>query len=373
MTVENSNLLYEVFTRILKKLGRMGDFFTLADELSNDGSGGYIRLFRWLMTQPSYANLKTKIVNQQFFVLITKLANLDHQHEEADLPSSIYPSTQISAIIDDPELIALLSQLTDKDDLREMLIKQGTTESILFSDLFSSVAAKLANDDEMTKLVQRMQEDENHQNVARMLKTGGDSAEVILSVAEDPDYAETVKRMCEDKVHPDGFNDLVKQLRTNPEFFELSKQMLSSNEVIRDTQDLLSQRPLNSKAVSNQLCILGDKFRFQDENNEAILTYKMAISLDPNSRQAYLGHAQASLAKSDYTQSVEDYKTLISMNDQDTEAYLEMGKVYLLMNKEANECFRKVLEMSTDEEERKQAEAGLSDSTQAIYIDTAAS
>lgn len=240
---------------------------------------------------------------------------------------------------------------------------QDLARKILFTSRFPRVAARLADDDELIKVVRRMQDDEQHKKVAEMLKAGGDSAQVILSVAEDPEFAETITRMCEDKAHPNGFNELLKKLRNNDNQFFDQVKTLSDDEQLKGIHDALVQRPLNATTIANRLSDLGERLHNEGTDEEAITTYMLAIRLDPGLKKAYQGHAQACLAKGYYTQCVEDYKTLIKKDKLDTNAHLKLGQVDLLMGllKEAEECFRKVLELSTDTEERQQADDGLAD------------
>ena len=167
--------------------------------------------------------------------------------------------------------------------------------------------------------------------------------------------------MCEDKAHPDGFNELVKKLRSNDDHFFEQIKRLSEDELIREIHTALPDGTLTAERLALRLNELGKKLHDDQKYDRAITSFKMALMLDPLLRDAYLGHAEACIAKGFHTMAVEDYYTLIAKNDHDTTAYLRRGYTYLAlaMYDEAEADFRKVLNLSLDDAERTQADDGL--------------
>jgi tetratricopeptide (TPR) repeat protein len=180
--------------------------------------------------------------------------------------------------------------------------------------------------------------------------------------------------MRDDKEHPDGFNPLVKMLVTEDEFFQQIKR-LSNDEILSGIHDALTDRPLNATILAERLCDLADKLvinvdpktdpkdKVKEKYEEIITTYQIAMRLDPGLKRAYHGYAEACLEMGYYAQCIEAYQTLLKKNSEATDVLLDLGFAYLRMNhlKEASECFRKVLDLSTDPIERRRANEGLND------------
>jgi tetratricopeptide (TPR) repeat protein len=471
----DKNVMQEIFARVLKKLGEMGDFFTVAAELSKPGVAAHNRLFSWLLTKPEHAGLKEKYGDEDFFRLISQLADLDVEHQKAGHPADSKPSAQVKRLLADdsdlaaavrfldanagaarfladenaqrvvsqlannglyrlteklaadsalslrladdstpffatlqvmaahPEmdglLAAVLRQLANDDEVHKLpddeefarlvvdladshavndpvrreqfidLVRGFSAEAeslemgrkILFTARFPQVASRLSQDEELTNVVRSMLDDEHHKKVAEMLKAGGDSAQVILSVAEDTEFAETIKRMCEDKAHPDGFNELVKKLCSHDDHFFEQIKRVSEDELFEEIHSTQPESPLTAEKLALRLNQLGKKLYNDQEYERAITNFKMAQMLDPTLRDAYLGHAQSCVAKGFYTMAVEDYATLFYKNSHDTAAHLGRGNVNisLALYDDAEADFHKVLDLSIDENERQQADDGL--------------
>lgn len=487
MKAADRNILQEIFARILKKLGEMGDFFTVASELSKPGTAAHNRLLSLLLTRPEHANLKARYGDEDFFHLITKLANLDQEHKIAGLPDDTKPSSQVKPLLEDKGLLALVSILAKEGDLstavkflqanpsvthlladnsaQQLVVKmtndglyhvteklatdatmvgrladdttpffvtlqvlakhpemdgllaeilrllandpdvhalpededfarlvvdlagsqavkdisrrgqffdlvrgfsveeesQKLAYKILFTARFPQVAFELARNEKLTDIVRLMLTDEHFKKVAEML-AAADSSRLLIDVAEKPDFAETVRRMQEDEIHPDGFNDLVKKLRTNDDHLYEQVKRLSEDRLFREIHASLPDGPLTAEKLALLLNELGNRLHEDREYDRAITSFKLAQTLDPLLRDAYLGHADACNAKGFHTMAVEDLSTLIAKNDRDTAAYLGRGRTYLTlaMYDEAQVDFLKVLDLSIDDDERNLAEEGLS-------------
>jgi tetratricopeptide (TPR) repeat protein len=227
---------------------------------------------------------------------------------------------------------------------------------------FPEVAAELSQDAGLTNLVKLMQSDEKFIPVARMLKAGGTSAQAILAVANKPEVEATVTRMCADEHDQAGFNNLVKKLREDPGFIGLCT-LLKEDPLLTSLFNELREKKLTAKNAARWLTSYGESLHAQHQEHEAIEAYHMAMLLDPNWAGAIRGHAHACQAIGNFTRVIEDYQSLIARDSQDTASYLKLGQVYLSRNmlEEARENFHKVLDISTDPEERRQANEGFAE------------
>jgi tetratricopeptide (TPR) repeat protein len=227
---------------------------------------------------------------------------------------------------------------------------------------FPEVAAELSQDAGLTNLVKLMQTDEKFIPVARMLRSGGTSAQAILAVANKPEVESTVSRMCAAEHDQSGFNDLVKKLREEETFLGLCNQ-LKEDELLAGLNNDVREGKLTAKNMARRLTAYGDRLHAQHQEHEAIEAYHMAMLLDSNFTGAIRGHAQACHAIGNSTRVIEDYQTLIARDNQDTASYLKLGQVYLSRNmiEEAKENFHKVIDISTDPEELRQATDGFAE------------
>lgn len=89
------------------------------------------------------------------------------------------------------------------------------------------------------------------------------------------------------------------------------------------------------KRLARQLD-LGNRYLEEQNYEQAIVTFDLAISIDPKSAEAYLGKAEANVGMGNYEQAAEVYKTALQMiPDADSvirvveQFYLDYAQIYI--------------------------------------------
>ena len=94
--------------------------------------------------------------------------------------------------------------------------------------------------------------------------------------------------------------------------------------------------------------ILGNTFKVQNKNNEAILAYEKSISINKNFSEAYnnLANTQKKIGK--FNDAIKNYKSAILLKKNNLEAYYNYANLLKLLKNynEANKNYKKVIEIN---------------------------
>ncbi len=96
---------------------------------------------------------------------------------------------------------------------------------------------------------------------------------------------------------------------------------------------------------------LGQKYMDDLDYNSAIVAYNDAISIDPQSKDAYMGLAQAYTGIQDYEEAEAAYRQLLEIDQQNAEGYRQLAELYIRLEKleEAKALLENAVKQTDDE------------------------
>ena len=106
---------------------------------------------------------------------------------------------------------------------------------------------------------------------------------------------------------------------------------LNTNNFIKAEQLLKKVLPKNNTAEFNY--ILGNTFKIQNKNDEAIAAYKKSLSINKNFSEAYNNLANVQKKNENFDEALLNYKNAIKTKENNLEAYYNLANLYKSLKK----------------------------------------
>jgi len=121
---------------------------------------------------------------------------------------------------------------------------------------------------------------------------------------------------------------------------------LNTNNFIKAEQLLKKILPKNNTAEFNY--ILGNTFKIQNKNDEAIAAYKKSLSINKNFSEAYNNLANVQKKNENFDEALLNYKNAIKTKENNLEAYYNLANLYKSLKKYGDSIknYQKVIKLN---------------------------
>ena len=121
---------------------------------------------------------------------------------------------------------------------------------------------------------------------------------------------------------------------------------LNTNNFIKAEQLLKKVLPKNNTAEFNY--ILGNTFKIQNKNDEAIAAYKKSLSINKNFSEAYNNLANVQKKNENFDEALLNYKNAIKTKENNLEAYYNLANLYKSLKKYGDSIknYQKVIKLN---------------------------
>ena len=123
---------------------------------------------------------------------------------------------------------------------------------------------------------------------------------------------------------------------------------LNTNNFIKAEQLLKKVLPKNNTAEFNY--ILGNTFKIQNKNDEAIAAYKKSLSINKNFSEAYNNLANVQKKNENFDEALLNYKNAIKTKENNLEAYYNLANLYKSLKKYGDSIknYQKVIKLNSN-------------------------